>query len=81
MPPDLMIKDCCEIKTETVEEYSALPEVEPYLPGEESMPYYGRVPFIKVEQSKNKIPVMAIVGNIALILGVIGILVFYLIRL
>ena len=54
--------------------------VEPYLPGGEDITNTGRVPMIKVEPLEKKLPLMAIISNVVLILGVICILIFYLTR-
>ena len=54
--------------------------IEPYLPGTENDFETGRVSPIKYEPIKSKMPLMAIISNIILALGIIGLLIFYLLR-
>jgi len=51
--------------------------VSPYLPGGDDISGSGRVPMIKFEPVKNKVPYMVIISNVVLVLGVICILIFY----
>ena len=51
--------------------------VSPYLPGGDDSIGTGRVPMIKFEPEKNKVPYLAIISNVVLVVGVIIILIFY----
>ena len=55
--------------------------VEPYLPGtddNDGIEGTGRVSMIEFEPEKTKIPLMVVISNVVVVLGVIGILIFYL---
>ena len=54
--------------------------VEPYLPGGDDSINTGRVPLIKVEPIEKKVPYMAIISNVVILIGVICILIFYFFR-
>ena len=54
--------------------------VEPYLPGAADDVFTGRVSPIKYEPEKAKMPLMAIISNVVLVLGIIGILLFVFLR-
>jgi hypothetical protein len=54
--------------------------IDAYIPGEEYRNDYGKPLRISVKPIKNKIPVLAIISNIVLILAIIGILYFTLSR-
>ena len=54
--------------------------VSPYLPGEGDETLTGRVSPIKYEPPKNKLPIMAIISNIVLVVSIIILLVFFYFR-
>ena len=51
--------------------------VEPYLPGEDDVVGSGRVSPIKYEPVKDKLPLMAIISNVVIVLAIIGILLYH----
>ena len=54
--------------------------VEPYSPDDDSIIASGRVPMIKFEPEKNKLPLPVIISNIVLVIGILLLLVFYLLK-
>ena len=54
--------------------------VSPYLPGADEEILTGRVSPIKYEPIKSKTPVLAIVSNIVLVVGIILLLIFFYFR-
>ena len=58
--------------------------VEPYLPGadngDDTDIDTGRVSMIEFEPEKNKMPLMVVISNVVVVLGIIGILLFYILR-
>ena len=68
---------CGRVAFKVDDESSGSSFVAPYLPGGDDTTGTGRVPMIEVEPIKNKVPYMAIISNVVLILGVICILIFY----
>ena len=54
--------------------------VSPYMPGGDDVTGTGRVPLIKIEPIEKKVPYMAIISNVVILIGVICILIFYFFR-
>ena len=71
---------CGHIAFKVDEDSEGGSSVSPYLPGSDEEVLTGRVTPIKYEPIKTKVPVMAIISNIVLVVGILLLLIFFYFR-